>query len=299
MSTPVSGGTSDAARSNQDRSIDLGDGRVLGFREYGSPAGHVIVNCHGGLVCGLDAAPFDATARDLGVRIVSPDRPGLCASGAAPGRTTGDWAADVRALLDALSIERAAVLGWSMGGQYALACAALLPERVSRTAVIAGCRPLDERTTFVALNAMDRRFTRLAQHHPQVAGTTFRALGEIARRTPDAWAHLTLRGTVPDESSTLEALPDPGIATAAAAALKGGGGMVEEYRAWVRPWGFTPAEVRGPVTFWHGDADELVPPAWSQVLADAVPHGRLESIRGAGHFLGYTHTAAILHDLAG
>lgn len=279
--------------------LTLDDGRTLGYRDYGSPDGTVVINCHGGLVCGLDVAPFDATARELGLRIVSPDRPGLGGSSPAPGRRTSDWAADVRALLDALDIDRAAVLGWSMGGQYALSCAALLADRITATAVIAGCRPLDDDATFGELNTMDRRLTLLARHHPQVAATTFRALGGIARHTPAAWAHLTLRAAQPAEASTLEALPDPGIAAAAAAALEGGDGMVEEYRAWVRPWGFTPADVPGPVTFWHGDADDLVPPAWSATLARALPDARLERVPGAGHFLGYTHTADVLRGLAG
>lgn len=279
--------------------VRLPDGRTLGYRSYGAPDGPVMINCHGGLVCGLDVAPFDAIAGDLGLRIVSPDRPGLGASSAAPGRTTGGWAADVRALLDALDVDRASVFGWSMGGQYALACAALLADRVVSTAVIAGCRPLDDAGTFRELNAMDRRFTALARHHPHVAAATFRALGGIARHTPAAWAHLTLRAAQPDEASTLETLPDPGIAAAAAAALDGGEGMVEEYRAWVRPWGFAPADIPGPVTFWHGDADDLVPPDWSATLAAAAPQGRFERVPRAGHFLGYTHTADILRRLAG
>ena len=204
--------------------IELGDGRTLGYHEYGDPGGAVVVSCHGGLLCGLDVAPFERAARVLGLRIVSPDRPGLGASSPRPGRATGDWAPDVRALLDKLDVARAAVLGWSMGGQYALACAALLPERVSTTAVIAGCLPLDDDANFAELNAMDRRFTRLAQHHPHVAATTFRTLGEIARHAPAAWAHLTLRGAVPDEVSAVEGLPDPVIAAAAARALDGGDG---------------------------------------------------------------------------
>lgn len=197
-----------------EHSIPVGSGRILAYREYGDPAGAVVVNCHGGLLCGLDVAPFDATARALGLRILSPDRPGLGASSALPGRTTVDWAADVRSLIDG-----PAIFGWSMGGQYALACAAMLPERVTRTTVVAGCLPLDDEATFKSLNAMDRRLTRLSQHHPQVAAATFRTLGEIARDAPETWAHLTMRGAVPDEASAVEALPDPGIAAAAAVAL--------------------------------------------------------------------------------
>jgi pimeloyl-ACP methyl ester carboxylesterase len=272
---------------------------MLGYREYGDPAGSVVINCHGGLLCGLDVAPFDATARKMNLRILSPDRPGLGKSDALLGRATDDWAADVRALMDGLSVERAAMFGWSMGGQYALACAALLPELVSQTTVIAGCLPIDRDETFGELNAMDRRLTRLAQHHPTVAAATFRTLGEIARHAPETWAHLTLRGAVPDEASVLKALPDPGIATAAAAALSGGEGMVEEYRAWARPWGFAPADVRGRVTIWHGDDDELVPPAWADQLADLLPDPRLRHIDGAGHFLGYAHTEEVLESLLG
>jgi pimeloyl-ACP methyl ester carboxylesterase len=280
-----------------ERRIELGDGRSLAYREYGDPGGDVVVNCHGGLLCGLDVAPFDEVARALGLRIVSPDRPGLGRSSAAPGRVTADWSDDVRQLLDTLEVERCAVLGWSMGAQYALACAALLPTRVSRTTVIAGCPPLDRPETFAQLNPMDRRFTRLAQHHPHVARTTFRALGAMAGHAPEAWAHATTRGAVPDEASTVEGLPDPGIAAAAAHALAHGDGMVEEYLAWVRPWGFAPEDVTGAVEIWQGDEDELVPPAWGTELAGRLPRGQLHWVEGAGHFLGYTRTNDVLASL--
>ncbi len=278
-------------------SIDVGDERALGYRELGDPNGQPVVNCHGGLVCGLDIAPFHDAARELGVRIISPDRPGIALSDPAPGRTTADWADDVRALIDALGVARTAVLGWSMGGQYALACAARLHDRVTRTVVIAGAVPLDDETAFAELNSIDRRFTRLAQHHPHLASTLFATLGELARHTPDVWAHLTARGAVPVEAEAMRALPDPGIAAAAAAALAHPDGMVEEYRAWVRPWGFAPEDVRAPVTIWQGDADELVPPRWAHELTDRIAGARLELRAGEGHFLGYRHQADVLRDL--
>jgi pimeloyl-ACP methyl ester carboxylesterase len=115
-------------------SVDVGNGRALGYREYGAPDGRPVVNCHGGLLCGLDVASFGDAASALGVRIISPDRPGIASSDAAPGRNTAHWAGDVRALLDHLDITQSGVLGWSM----------------------------------------DRRFTRLSHHHPHVASTTFK-----------------------------------------------------------------------------------------------------------------------------
>ena len=279
--------------------IPLEDGRTLGYREYGDPNGSPVLNCHGGLLCGLDVAPFDDPARELGLRIISPDRPGLCRSSGAPGRVTADWSVDARQLLEALGVDRCGVLGWSMGGQYALACAAGLPDLVARTTVIAACLPLDAPGTFDELNEMDRRFTRLAQHHQHVATEVFRALGEVARRTPRAWAHLTTRGAVLDEVSTVEGLPEPGTAAAAAAALDHGEGMTEEYVAWARPWGFTPEDIAGEVDVWQGDQDDLVPPAWGAELARRLPRGRLRSVDGAGHFLGYTHTSEVLAGFVG
>jgi len=278
-------------------SITLADGRALAYREYGDPEGSPVVNCHGGLLSGLDVAPFDDAARALGLRLVSPDRPGIGASASSPDRTTADWAADVRGLLDGLGIDRAAAFGWSMGGQYALACGALLADRVDRVVVVAGCLPLDDDDTFGALNAMDRRLTRLAQHHPHVASDVFRSLGEVARHRPEAWAHMTTRGAVPEEGQALDALPDPGIAAAAALALEHGDGMVEEYVAWARPWGFALGAVAVPVTIHQGTDDELVPPAWAQTLADGIPDARLESHEGAGHFLTYVDPARVLQGL--
>lgn len=277
--------------------ITLPDGRALAYREYGATDGTPVVNCHGGLLSGLDVAPFDDTARDLGLRVVSPDRPGLGASTSSPDRTTADWADDVRALLDALGIERTTVFGWSMGGQYALACGARLADRVDRVVVVAGCLPLDDDPTFEHLNAMDRRLTRLAQHHPHVARDVFRSLGEVARRRPEAWAHMTTRGAVPEEGKALDALPDPGIAAAAAHALEHGDGMVEEYVAWARPWGFTPEDVAAPTTLHQGTHDDLVPHAWADMLAARISGARLVSHEGAGHFLTYVDPAAVLQEL--
>ena len=60
-----------------DHVIRLRDGRTLGFAQYGDPAGFAVVNAHGGLACRLDVAQADAVASAIGIRLVSPDRPGI------------------------------------------------------------------------------------------------------------------------------------------------------------------------------------------------------------------------------
>ena len=70
-------------------SVRLPDGRALAFQEFGDPSGFPILNCHGGLLCRLDIEPAAATAAELGLRIVSPDRPGIGPSDRRPGASTG------------------------------------------------------------------------------------------------------------------------------------------------------------------------------------------------------------------
>ena len=82
------------------------DGRLVAYREFGDPDGVPVVNCHGGLLCGLDVEPADSTARRMGIRLISPDRPGVGFSTNVPNRTTADWAGDVAALADALDLGR-------------------------------------------------------------------------------------------------------------------------------------------------------------------------------------------------
>lgn len=56
--------------------------------------------------------------------------------------------------------------------------------------------------------------------------------------------------------------------------------------------------MRCPVTIWHGNADELVPPASSHELACPRVDCRRGRVPGAGHFVAYTHTVDILRGLA-
>jgi pimeloyl-ACP methyl ester carboxylesterase len=217
------------------KTVTLRDGRTLGYREYGDPNGAPVVNCHGGTVCGLDVAPFADVARELGLRLVSPDRPGLVASSPAPGRTTADWSDDVEDLATALGLEQFGALGWSMGGQYALACAARLGGRVTQAVVIAGALPLDDDATFAELNSMDRKFTTRAREHARTARYALALVGAVARHAPKAWCRTAAKDTVPEETAVLTGPTGRVLADAAAAAMRGGEGMAEEYRAWARP----------------------------------------------------------------
>jgi pimeloyl-ACP methyl ester carboxylesterase len=66
----------------------------------------------------------------------------------------------------------------------------------------------------------------------------------------------------------------------------------------VRPWGFSPADVCCHVDLWYGGADTIVPAEMGRHLAGAIPDSRLEVLAGEGHMLYVTHWAEILRSLS-
>jgi pimeloyl-ACP methyl ester carboxylesterase len=175
------------------RIVRLRDGRSMGYAQYGSGDGAPIVNAHGGFACRLDVAAADAVAAEAGVRLISPDRPGVGLSDPLPGRTALDWAYDVADLLDQIDVDRFAVMGWSMGAQYAAAVGHALPHRVTRVAIIAGALPLIEPGVFDELPPMDRVLTRMSQRVPWLAAQWFRIMRFAAGAAPTLYGRLGAR----------------------------------------------------------------------------------------------------------
>jgi pimeloyl-ACP methyl ester carboxylesterase len=286
-------------RSLGDHTLALTGGRTLGYAVYGDPGGTVVVNCHGGLVSGHDVAPATAAARRLGLCIVSPDRPGVGRTDRLDGYGMLPWVrADLVPLLDHLGVEQFGVMGWSEGGQYALAVAHVCGARVSRCAVIAGCPPLDDAHTLAQANHLDRVFAALAQRAPAVLRFNMRAAGLLARHAPRVIRWSATVGMPPAEVDAVRAqgrwFPD-----VVAEGARDPHGVVDEYLVAVAPWGFSPQEVDRPVHVFQGTADQLVPEEWGRDLAEWIPGAELTLYPGEGHFIALTRRAEVLAWLAG
>jgi len=280
-----------------ERVVRLRDGRSMGYAQYGSGDGFPVVNAHGGLACRLDVAAADLAAVEAGIRLISPDRPGVGRSDPQPGRTVGDWARDVTELLDQIGVNRFAVMGWSMGGQYAAALGHALPQRATRVAIIAGALPLTEPGVFDELPIMDRVLTRMSQRVPRLAAHWFRVMRFAAGVAPTLYGRLGARELGPADGAVIRDEGFGAFARMSHEALRQPAGVAEEYRAWMRPWGFAPEELVVPVDIWAGTRDELVGPAWPHRLAARIPGATL-NIRDGGHFMAHLHYREIFEGLA-
>jgi pimeloyl-ACP methyl ester carboxylesterase len=275
----------------------MDDGRRVGYALYGDPDGFPVLNCHGGLLSRNDVAPVHADACRLGARIISIDRPGVALSDRNPGHAMCDWVSDdVTSVLAELHVGRCSVMGWSLGGQYAVAVARVLSDRVARVAVVAGCPPLDHPSRLAELNGMDRRFTALSTTRPRAACTAFGVVHAAARYAPALTTRLTCVDLPAHEAAAVRA-QGAWLPRTLEEGVRNSLGVIDEYRAMVSPWAFDPADVIAPVAVHQGSADKLVPQSWGRDLAAILGNATFHLHAGDGHMIGLTKRAEVLASL--
>jgi pimeloyl-ACP methyl ester carboxylesterase len=268
------------------------DGRALAYAIWGDPDGFPILSLHGTPGCRLDRWPNEDLYRELGVCFVTHDRAGYGRSDRHAGRSVGDEVADVAAIAGALGIERFGVSGGSGGGPHALACAALLPDRVIRATCRVSIAPFGSsglpRDEWLA--GMDPE--NVKEFGWAEAGETVLA-PELEREQTATEARVaadpaTLFGEFDLSRSDREQLRRPEVGemlreSAVEQAARGVWGWVDDDLAFLRPWGFDVSSIRVPTLVWYGRADVLVPPSHGDWLAAHVPGCLVRVDDDSGH----------------
>src|SRR5262245_33992499 len=126
-----------------ERLLKTRDGRALRVYERGDRHGAPVLAIYGTPSGGVVYRQHAADAKAKGIRLVAWDRPGYGDSTPRPGRSVADVVEDAADIADALGLERFAVWGVSGGGPHALACAALLADRVTAVASLASPAPYE------------------------------------------------------------------------------------------------------------------------------------------------------------
>ena len=273
------------------RTLLLPGSRLLGYAEYGDPAGRPVVSFHGWPGSRIQTARYAEAARALGIRLIAPERPAIGLSDPRAGSSLRAHVADVACLTDALGIDRFGVLGVSGGGPYALATAACLADRVTRVALVSALAPGSMGST-----RSIRAIAAVGSRAPWLFRPGFgAAAGVVAIDCPRA-VDLAFR-TLPPCDRRIVARPDIrelSTRDAAEAFRQGGRGLRDDALALLAPPDFAIDTIESPAHLWYGEADTIVPVATGRTVAEALPHCQATFLPGEGHYLAIPRAREIL-----
>lgn len=249
------------------KTLQLPDGRTLGYAAYGAAAGKPLFYFHGHSGSRFEAKFLAEQATQAGVRLIGVDRPGLGLSSFQPQRRLRDWPEDVSALADSLHLDHFAVVGFSGGGP------AQIPQRLTACGLVAGVGHIHPFLAF------------LSQWLPWLLLPLLRAAFQTEAQAQKTLANAARHWVAPDQNS----LRQPGIKELMAASLvealhPGAQGAAYDGAVLGRPWGFNLAAIKFPKLYlWHGELANEVPVASGRALAAHLPQCQPTYYPNEGH----------------
>lgn len=288
------GGPNGASTTPAFRWLSVGGVRIRCW--VAGASGASVVLLHGG---GADAADFSFREAVLplaaGHRVFVPEWPGFGESGPMPpGWTTPDLVRHLARALDALGVQRASLVGLSLGGGVALGFALAFPDRVEKLVLV---------DSYGLGESMTETFGRggavagwLLVRTPGLNAVLWRMLRLAARNERLAWwltrAALPHRRIGPEDRALVAALRQLLLRPSA------GAGWRQLQAAEVR-WGRMAtsyvdrlAELTAPTLIVHGQGDPVVPLAWAERAGRLIPHARVAVVPNAGHVVPLEQPAA-------
>jgi pimeloyl-ACP methyl ester carboxylesterase len=288
---------------NRQDSVHLQDGAVVAVNEYGDAKGVPVIFCHGWPSARTMAQLADEPARALGIRIISPDRPGISGSSMQPNRKLSDWPPLLKQLVNHFDIEEFRMLAISGGAPYAYATALAMPERVRAVAIVGGVIPFAELKELEGLLPLYRWLLALYRSRPQLLRRSFHlarlilSLRPPVRLRPLVLRMLLLRPC--DAASLRDDAAFEAIFESQRRAWRGSAeGVMADAQIYAQPWGFAIEDVRVPVRLWHGKEDRAFAVRLAHDVASRLPNCTARFVENEGHYsLPIRHMGEILWDL--
>ena len=283
---------------------------MLSFETSGDPKGVPVFYFHGSPGYGGGPKPRSSVLHRMGIHFIAYTRPGYDTSDRQEGRSVADAVDDVKAIADGMGIEKFAVVGRSGGGPYALACAALLPERVIYTGSLVGPAPLDMMGEDWSKKMVDSN-----------AAIPDMSDDEIVRQCTEFARLAVTANTGSEPKETFQHFP-PNITDQARRDLRtfgvdiamqqsynrafrkrpdgsfDAGGWIDDIRALRKDWGFNFEDIRGKVRLYYQQNDDYFPSDHGARLRELMMTAQVEFSIGRGtHFESFEDLRDVLGEI--
>jgi pimeloyl-ACP methyl ester carboxylesterase len=269
--------------------ITLESGGHLAYAEFGHPAGMPVFFFHGWPSSRTMAELTEPAASHLGVRIISPDRPGICSSSFQPNRKLLDWPDTLRQLADQLQLADFRILAVSGGAPYAYASGWKMPQRVRAIAVVSGAPPIAELQDREDLLALYRLMLSCYAKYPKFSRTCFHLARPFFSLRPPRRARSLLLKLLWLRPSDEAALRDSAAFEACFESQRrawraSAAGVMADAEIYAQPWGFSLEDVKVPVRLWHGKQDRAFSVRAAEQVAHRLPNCSARFIDEEGHY---------------
>ena len=274
----------DEKRKNQ--SILLGDGRTLGFAEYGPSTGEPVFYFTGGNSSRYEGRWFIKATEKNQIRLIVPDRPGFGLSTFQENRQLLDWPDDVVELANALSIEQFSIFGLSGGGPHVLATTYKFPDRLKKAAIASGTASPEMPNKYLGMWPPVKLIFITAEKFPKVNRFLLKQMAGFYSDEEQMLKRMKQAMPKPDVE-LIEQRPDviKIFAKSTKEAHRNGvDGDAWEWQLYVHPWKFRLGEIQKEIKLWYGLHDKQVPIAMGRHLARELPNAQLIEVENGGHF---------------
>lgn len=283
-----------------DKFVKLKDGRQIAFTEHGASKGMPVFFFHGNPGCRYQRHPDEHIAEELGVRIITPDRPGYGLSDSKPHRKLLDYPDDIEELANHLELDSFSIFGVSAGGPYVAVCAYKLSHRISQAAIVSGASPIDRPGAFDGMHAQWRTAFEMGKRVPApLLKISMQLHSEFVKLNPEkAIDHLGYALTKYDRMILSNPEIREGIIKRQIETIRQGvDGIVDEAKVITAPWGFDLEEIMVPIHLWYWEDDPSVPLQMGKYMESKIPNTIPHFYKGGGHLAIFEFWRKILENL--
>jgi len=279
------------------KTIELKDGRNLGYAEYGDLNGIAVFHFHGSAGSRVEH-PSESILKNLKIRYISVDRPGHGLSDFVANRKLLDWPGDIEQLADYLRINKFYVLGWSSGGPYALACTYKLKGRVIAGVIVSGTAP-PNRPKFYHGYPIFAKIYMFSARHMKAFVSLLRRMSYSSVKKSDGKIKIDCFPQADKNVLENDLNYQMFVKDIIEGYRQGWRGVAQDDIIIFNDWGFNIEDINTRIDIWQGELDTNVLAAHGKYQNNKIPQSRLFILNKQGHLYIFTHWEKILSHLIG